>query len=317
METLGIKKEQSIEFLNKVNELLNIIDWELQNKNISIKVQREYITSKTHIYYKNLCLHYTQKDVRNVEIRIHNVDTDRILYCEVNNIQNFSQEERYIKSISYKLDSITTTYFEQYTDDMFNFLSKTTEEMQVTSFNECMRQHNIQYRIGKLNDINWKSVCESVPKFDNQFFERFYNIIDWKIFAEYANISYNELCDFDIFDYIIKYDYKYLAYNKNISLDDKFEFVKGMSEYDIESITDNFVDERKTNGIKTDDYLMQYLSDKLPIDWEKLCAKYPLPIEIVNKFIDKISIDNLKLNTNLDYDIQIVFKYINNINARS
>lgn len=317
METLKVQTEKTINFLYKVNELLNIIDWEVQNKNISIEVKTEYIDEKIRIYYQKLCIIYKQKDSRNVEINIKNVDTDRILYCEVNNIQKFSEEERFIKNISYKLDSIQNTYFEQYTDDMFDFMSKTTEGLQVTYFNEFMRQHNIQYRIGKLNDINWKIVCERVPKFDKQFFERLYDIIDWDTFAEYANIPYKEMCDFDIIEYVINYDYKYLAYNKNISLDDKFEFVEYMSEYDIESITDNFIAERGMDNIKTDDYLMQYLSDNLPIDWEKLCAKYPLPIEIVNKFIDKISIDNLKENKNLNFDIQIIFKFIKDVNARS
>ena len=320
MEKLNIKKEQiekTFRFLYKVNELLNIIDWEVRNKNIEIKVEIEDIDAKTRIYYQNLIIIYKQIDSRNVDIRIKNVDTDRILCCEVNNIKNYSEEERVIKSISYKLDSIKNTYFEQYTDDMFNFISKSTEGLQVTYFNEFMRQHNIQYRIGKLNDINWKIVCERVPKFDSQFFERYYDIIDWETFAEYANIPYKDMCDFELIDYVIKHDYKYLAYNKNISLDDKFDFVEGMSEYDIESITDNFIAERGIVGNKTDDYLMQYLSDNLPIDWEKLCAKYPLPIEIVNKFIDKISIDNLKENKNLNFDIQIIFKFIKDVNARS
>ena len=260
---------------------------------------------------------FTKKDSTNIDISINNVDTDIILCSALCDIKSNTQEHRLVNTIYYYLDSIKNSYIEQYTDNMFDFISKTTNDIQVVYFNDFMRQHNIQYRIGKLNDINWKIVCETVPKFDSQFIERFYYTIDWETFAEYANISVQEMCEYEIFDFIIKYDYKYLAYNKNISLDDKLDFVDDMSEYDINNITDNFIAERGINGIKTDDYLIQYLNDNLPINWEKLCAEYPLPIEIVNKFIDKISIDNLKQNPHLDYDIQIVFKLINNINVRS
>ena len=81
-------------------------------------------------------------------------------------------------------------------------------------------------------------------------------------------------------------------------------------DYQITDVTEQFINDREKNGAVMDNLLDQYIANGLPIDFELLSKEYPLPAELITKYLDKFSIDNMLKNDKIKCDILVIVNQI-------
>lgn len=55
-----------------------------------------------------------------------------------------------------------------------------------------------------------------------------------------------------------------------------------------------------------DNLLDQYIANGLPIDFKLLSKEYPLPSELITKYLDKLSVDNMLKNNKIECNILVL-----------
>ena len=102
------------------------------------------------------------------------------------------------------------------------------------------------------------------------------------------------------------FDCEYLIYNVKCSVADKLYLTSAWEENQITDVTEQFIKDREKNGAVMDNLLEQYITNGLPINVELLSKEYPLPTEMITKYIDILSIDNMLKNNKIECDILIL-----------
>lgn len=183
----------------------------------------------------------------------------------------------------------------------------------VDSFNTYMKKLHIPYQVSNTDQINWQHIFDNIEDVSMDFLNTFYNIIDWKIFARWGKFSMKELLSNELQQYL--FDCEYLIYNVKCSVADKLYLTEDWEDYHITNITKQFIIDREKNGAVMDNLLDQYIANGLPIDFELLSKEYPLPAELITKYLDKLSIDNMLKNNKIKCDISVIVNQIRVITA--
>lgn len=183
----------------------------------------------------------------------------------------------------------------------------------VDSFNTYMKKLHIPYQVSNTDQINWQHIFDNIEDVSMDFLNTFYNIIDWKIFARWGKFSMKELLSNELQRYL--FDCEYLIYNVKCSVADKLYLTEDWEDDHITNITKQFIIDREKNGAVMDNLLDQYIANGLPIDFELLSKEYPLPAELITKYLDKLSIDNMLKNNKIKCDISVIVNQIRVITA--
>lgn len=199
------------------------------------------------------------------------------------------------------------TYLEKYeTEKIKKSMQKAYDTMLVDTFNTYMYKLNIQY-VSHTKNIDWKYVCETLPEIPVEMLKQLQKIVDWNIVAQYGNFDYNDLCDNDLCYEIPQY--LFIVKNQKISAQLKKELItewqycnRAMISY----ITKELIKDRNSNGVAVDLDLAYCLENEINLDFDLLSKEYPLPAELITKYLDKFSIDNMLKNDKIKCDILVI-----------
>lgn len=186
----------------------------------------------------------------------------------------------------------------------FKLLQNGFQTILVQNFNTYMRKLNVLYNATDINQINWQHVFNNIEDVPMDFLSTFYNIIDWEKFARWGKFSIKELFSNELEQYL--FDCEYLIYNVKCSVADKLYLTEAWEENQITDVTEQFIKDREKNGAVMDNLLEQYIANGLPIDFKLLSKEYPLPTELITKYLDKLSVDNMLKNNKIECDILIL-----------
>ena len=204
-------------------------------------------------------------------------------------------------------------YLEKYeTEKIQKSMQKAYDTMLVDTFNMYMYNLNIQYRVSHTKNIDWKYVCDTLPTIPVEMLVQLQKIVDWNIVSQYGKFDFNNLCDNELNTELQRYFF--FVKNKNFSVKLKkniivnFEYcVRGI----ISNITKELIIDRNNNGVAVDSDLVYCLENEIDLDFDLLSKEYPLPAEIITKYLDKLSIDNMLKNDNIKCDILVLVNPIN------
>jgi hypothetical protein len=192
--------------------------------------------------------------------------------------------------------------------ESYKLLENGFQTILVDSFNTYMTKLNIPYQVSNTDQINWQHIFNNIEDVPMDFLSTFYNIIDWEKFARWGKFSIKELISKALLQYL--FECEYLIYNVKCSVADKLYLTKDWEDYQITDVTEQFINDREKNGAVMDNLLDQYIANGLPIDFELLSKEYPLPAELITKYLDKFSIDNMLKNDKIKCDILIIVNQI-------
>lgn len=215
--------------------------------------------------------------------------------CQFNNINNM------VKLICDKRDELLVL-------ESYKLLENGFQTILVQNFNTYMKKLHIPYQVSNTDQINWQHIFDNIEDVPMDFLSTFYNIIDWKIFAKWGKFSIKELISNELLQYL--FENEYLIYNVKCSVADKLYLTEEWEDYQITDVTKHFIKDREKNGAVMDNLLDQYIANGLPIDFELLSKEYPLPAEIITKYLDKLSIDNMLQNDKIKCDILVIVNQI-------
>lgn len=192
--------------------------------------------------------------------------------------------------------------------ESYKLLENGFQTILVDSFNTYMTKLNIPYQVSNTDQINWQYIFNNIEDVPMDFLSTFYNIIDWDKFARWGKFSIKELISKELLQYL--FDCEYLIYNVKCSVADKLYLTEDWEDYQITDVTEQFINDREKNGAVMDNLLDQYIANGLPIDFELLSKEYPLPAELITKYLDKLSIDNMLKNDKIKCDILVIVNQI-------
>lgn len=192
--------------------------------------------------------------------------------------------------------------------ESYKLLENGFQTILVDSFNTYMTKLNIPYQVSNTDQINWQHIFNNIEDVPMDFLSTFYNIIDWDKFARWGKFSIEELYSNELQQYL--FENEYLIYNVKCSVADKLYLTEDWEDYQITDVTEQFINDREKNGAVMDNLLDQYIANGLPIDFELLSKEYPLPAELITKYLDKFSIDNMLKNDKIKCDILVIVNQI-------
>ena len=267
--------------LENDSNAVNNIDIQKLNDNITIKYLGFTLVSNKNTYVK-VCYNSDKY------ICIFYEDKYRLKFNHINNM---------VKLICDKRDELLVL-------ESYKLLENGFQTILVDSFNTYMTKLNIPYQVSNTDQINWQHIFNNIEDVPMYFLSTLYNIIDWKIFARWGKFSIKELISKELLQYL--FDCEYLIYNVKCSVADKLYLTEDWEDYQITDVTEQFIKDREKNGAVMDNLLDQYIANGLPIDFELLSKEYPLPAELITKYLDKFSIDNMLKNDNIKCDILVI-----------
>lgn len=240
-----------------------------------------------------------------VKVCYNNDEYICIRYIEAYKYQ-FNDINNMVKLICDKRDELLVL-------ESYKSLENGFQTILVDSFNTYMKKLHIPYQVSNTDQINWQHIFDNIEYVSMDFLNTFYNIIDWKIFARWGKFSMKVLLSSELQRYL--FDCEYLIYNVKCSVADKLYLTEDWEDYHITNITKQFIIDREKNGAVMDNLLDQYIANGLPIDFELLSKEYPLPAELITKYLDKLSIDNMLKNNKIKCDISVIVNQIRVITA--
>jgi hypothetical protein len=226
-------------------------------------------------------------------ICIRYIDKYRLEFNHINNM---------VKLICDKRDELLVL-------ESYKLLENGFQTILVDSFNTYMIKLNIPYQVSNTDQINWQHIFNNIEDVPMDFLSTFCNIIDWEKFVRWGKFSIKELISKELLQYL--FECEYLIYNVKCSVADKLYLTKDWEDYQITDVTEQFIKDREKNGAVMDNLLDQYIANGLPIDFELLSKEYPLPAELITKYLDKFSIDNMLKNNKIECDILVLVNPIN------
>jgi hypothetical protein len=186
----------------------------------------------------------------------------------------------------------------------FNLLEKGFQTILVQNFNTYMKKLNVPYQVTDIDKINWQHVFDNIEDVPMDFLTTFTNIIDWEKFAKWGKFNIKEFFSKELNLYL--FENEYLIYNVKCSVADKLYLTSEWEENYIKDVTEQFIKDREKNGAVMDNLLDQYIANGLPINFKLLSKKYPLPSELITKYLNKLSIDNMLKNDKIECDILVL-----------
>lgn len=188
----------------------------------------------------------------------------------------------------------------------FNLLQDGFQTILVDSFNTYMKKLNVPYQVTDIDKINWQHVFNNIEDVPMDFLTTFIKIIDWKMFARWGKFNIKELFSNELQQFL--FDSEYLIYNVKCSVADKLYLTSAWEENYITDVTEQFIKDREKNGAVMDNLLEQYIANNLPIDFKLLSKEYPLPTELITKYLDKLSVDNMLKNDKIECNILVLIE---------
>ena len=206
-------------------------------------------------------------------------------------------------------------YLEKYeTEQIQKSMQKAYDTMLVGTFNMYMYNLNIQYRVSHTKNIDWKYVCETLPKIPVEMLDQLQKVVDWNIVSQYGKFDFNDLCDLNLDNEI---DERLLIlYNTNFSVELKKEIIEQWDEAwskegNLVCMTNQLIRDRLEQGVAVDNTLNFMLENDIELEYNVLSAQYPLTADIITQYLPKLSIDKLLQNKNVECDILVLLKPIN------
>jgi hypothetical protein len=271
--------------LENDSNAVNNIDIQKLNDNITIKYLGFTLVSNKNTYVK-VC---------------YNSDKYICIFYEDKYRYNFNDINNMVKLICDKRDELLVL-------ESYKLLENGFQTILVDSFNTYMIKLNIPYQVSNTDQINWQHIFNNIEDVPMDFLSTFYNIIDWKIFARWGKFSIKELISKELLQFL--FNCEYLIYNVKCSVADKLYLTEDWEDYQITDVTEQFIKDREKNGAVMDNLLDQYIANGLPIDFELLSKEYPLPAELITKYLNKFSIDNMLKNDKIKCDILVIVNQI-------
>ena len=281
--------------LKVVNNMLFHINKQLENDNNTINnlnIQR--LNDEIKIEYLGFNLVF----IKNTYVKVC-YNSDKYICVGYKNKYNFEFD-----NINNMVNLICDKQKEFLIVENYKLLEKGLQTILVQNFNAYMKKLNVPYQVTNIDQINWQHVFDNIEDVPMDFLSTFYNIIDWYKFARWGKFSIKELYSNELEQYL--FENEYLIYNVKCSVADKLYLTAVWEENHITDITEQFIEDRETNGAVMDNLLEQYITNGLPINVELLSKEYPLPAEMITKFMDILSIDNLLKNNKIECDILIL-----------
>lgn len=198
------------------------------------------------------------------------------------------------------------------TEKIQKSMQKAYDTMLVDTFNMYMFKLKIQYRVSDTKNIDWKYVCETLPKIPVEMLNQLQKVVDWNIVSQYGKFDFNDLCDNNLCYEIPQY--LFIVKNQNFSAQLKKELITEWEYCNraiISYITKELIADRNNNGVAVDLDLVYCLENEINLDFDQLSKEYPLPAEIIIKYIDKFNINNILKNKKIECDILVLLKPIN------
>ena len=280
--------------LKVVSNMLFHIHRKLENDNSTINnITIHKINDEIKIEYLGFNLVFTNTLVKvcynsDKYICITYKDEYRFQFNNINNM---------VKLICDKRDELLVL-------ESYKLLENGFQTILVDSFNTYMKILNIPYQVSNIDQINWQYIFSNIEDVPMDFLSTFYNIINWEKFARWGKFSIKELFSNELLEYLFACEY--LIYNVRCSVADKLYLTEDWEDYQITDVTEHFIKDREKNGAVMDNLLDQYIANGLPIDFELLSKEYPLPEELITKYLDKLSIDNMLKNDKIKCDILVI-----------
>ena len=193
------------------------------------------------------------------------------------------------------------------TEKIQKSMQKAYDTMLVDTFNMYMFKLKIQYRVSDTKNIDWKYVCETLPKIPVEMLNQLQKVVDWNIVSQYGKFDFNDLRDNELHTELRRYFF--FVKNKNFSAQLKKDIITDFEYCErgiMSNITKELIADRNNNGVAVDSDLVYCLENDIDLDFELLSKEYALPAEIITKYLDKLSIDNMLKNDNIKCDILVL-----------